>query len=153
MKKLWKLTGQIVFWSSWPLLWLYLRFNKRTRVLVIHQDRVLLVHSWHSAGQWSLPGGGLHRGEEPTTGAVREAREETGILIKPDQLTLLKEGVSGNRGLRYRYICYFTQVEEMIEPKVRLLEIVDAAWVPINEVNLSTAAKDTVMFLDSWQHR
>jgi len=33
-------------------------------------------------GLWTLPGGGLDFGEEPTAGAIREVAEETGLLAR-----------------------------------------------------------------------
>lgn len=44
--------------------------------------RVLLVRvapGYPSAGQWTLPGGGLKFGEDPAAGALRELTEETGL--------------------------------------------------------------------------
>ncbi|MEU4321430.1 NUDIX domain-containing protein [Nocardia fluminea] len=32
--------------------------------------------------QWTLPGGGMHHGEDPITTAVREADEETGYTVE-----------------------------------------------------------------------
>ncbi|WP_309067341.1 NUDIX hydrolase [Microbacterium sp.] len=45
---------------------------------------VLLQHrvGWsHFGGTWALPGGALHQGESPITGALREAAEEAGVPI------------------------------------------------------------------------
>lgn len=153
MKKLWQISGQLAFWLSWPLLWFYLRFSRRTRVLIINEDSVLLVHNWHSAGEWSLPGGGLHKNEDPKVGAVREALEETGTVLLPEQLKFLQEGKSSNRGLSYNYICFFIEVSERTETRGRVIEIVDMAWVPITELNPANTSKDTLQFLSSWQRR
>lgn len=58
-------------------------------VLLIHdrEGRVLLgkrCPSSYLAGRWSLPGGYLECGEDYQRAAVREAREETGLDIKPE---------------------------------------------------------------------
>lgn len=41
-----------------------------------------------SAGGWFLPGGHLEGGERPAQAAVRELREETGIVLDPALLAL-----------------------------------------------------------------
>ena len=51
-------------------------------------NQVLMVE--HNGDQmWSLPGGGLHGGENVLEGLSREVLEETGQSIKPGSLTLV----------------------------------------------------------------
>lgn len=54
------------------------------------QQQVLLGlrKSPHGEGTWCAPGGHLEFGEDFNTGAIREAREETGISIAPQDLKL-----------------------------------------------------------------
>ena len=56
-----------------------------TGVTVIALDgagQVLLVRHTYGSGLWSLPGGGLRRGEAPHVAAMREFAEELGCAIE-----------------------------------------------------------------------
>jgi len=43
--------------------------------------RVLLIRHSYGASHWTLPGGGLQRGESPVTAATREAFEEAAVRL------------------------------------------------------------------------
>lgn len=59
-------------------------------VLVVRTDAVLLVKRTNppAVGHWSVPAGFLEVDEPPRQGAARELREETGLRVDPDTLTL-----------------------------------------------------------------
>src|SRR5215468_8681761 len=59
----------------------------------------VLVHERHDDGAWSLPAGAIEPGETPASAVVREAREETGLEVRPDRIL----GVFGWPRLRHRY--------------------------------------------------
>jgi 8-oxo-dGTP diphosphatase len=56
--------------------------------VIIQDSRVLLVKRRHPPqdGEWSIPGGLLEVGETLRQAAVREAREETGLVVEPQEL-------------------------------------------------------------------
>jgi 8-oxo-dGTP diphosphatase len=56
--------------------------------ILIDEQRVLLVKRRHAplAGEWSIPGGVLEVGETLREAAVREAQEETGLIVEPLEL-------------------------------------------------------------------
>ena len=67
--------------------------------VIVDEDRVLLVKRGHPplAGEWSIPGGVLEVGEMLREAAVREALEETGLTVAPNEILgvydrVLREG-------------------------------------------------------------
>ena len=64
--------------------------NKNVRVgvgvWIFNPDGCVLLGrrlSKHGRGMWAPPGGHLEFGETPIDAAIREVREETGLIIKP----------------------------------------------------------------------
>ncbi len=53
--------------------------------VVLHDDRCVLVKRGKepNMGQWGFPGGHVELGETALEAAVRELREETGVLARP----------------------------------------------------------------------
>lgn len=73
---------ELVIKIAYACLKIYWRFFKPvtmgTRVLVMHEDSVLLVRLTYHRG-WFLPGGAVDRGESFLQSAKRELQEECGI--------------------------------------------------------------------------
>jgi 8-oxo-dGTP pyrophosphatase MutT (NUDIX family) len=54
--------------------------------------RVLLVRHSYGSRAWSLPTGGVGRGEDPAGTALREFEEETGCILRGPRLLAVLEG-------------------------------------------------------------
>jgi len=50
------------------------------------QGRILLVKRGGEEDLWSVPGGGMDPGESLSETVVREVREETGLIVEPEEL-------------------------------------------------------------------
>ncbi len=75
--------------------------------VVVDGDRVLLVRRAQEPmkGRWTIPGGLLELGETLHAAVVREAREETGLLVKPVELVELLDRIHCEGGrVRYHYV-------------------------------------------------
>lgn len=60
-------------------------FRISSYALLLQDDRLLLCRisgSNPSAGEWTLPGGGIDFGERPEDACRREVREETGLKVE-----------------------------------------------------------------------
>ncbi len=73
--------------------------------LIIDGGRIVLVRRANppAEGEWSIPGGLVHLGETLNEAVVREAREETGLEVRPEFLVELLERIFPDEQSRTRY--------------------------------------------------
>jgi 8-oxo-dGTP pyrophosphatase MutT (NUDIX family) len=105
--------------------------------LLLHRDgaagvEVLLQHraGWsHHGGTWGTPGGALHAGEPAEAGALREVREELGLL--PGDVELGALSVDDHGG--WSYTTVLARPVRAVEPGDLRLdgESEGVAWVPL----------------------
>jgi 8-oxo-dGTP pyrophosphatase MutT (NUDIX family) len=99
-------------------------------------EEVLLQHraTWsHHGGTWGTPGGALHAGEAADVGALREVREELGLL--PDDVVLGARSVDDHGG--WSYTTVLATPARRIEPGDLRLdgESEGAAWILLAELD------------------
>lgn len=151
LRKIKNATGKAAFWISWPILYWYLHKTERTRVLIVWEGKILVVKPWLGSGKWSLPGGGLHNGEDIVEGAAREVYEETGIVVHPKQLVHIGS-VDGNE-YGFRFVCHQLTVELKECPDIRLdgREIQSSAWLSIEHVSDENIDQTVQSMCSNWQ--
>ena len=130
----------------------YRSFNTRRRtvqcgVVVFTHDYSKFAMVLQESGKWSIPKGHLEENEEPFHGALRELREETGLLLaplappkksytssrlySPKSMPLTRFEVKGKFRLHNNKIFYIIR---LLDPAPHLkpldtTEIKDAMWV------------------------
>ena len=144
----WSGIGRLLYFVTWPGIWLVVKCTPpRTRVVIVHDGQVLVLRDWLGTGQWGLPGGGLHRGEDSRIGAVRETREETGIELNPEKLHPLGEFRMQSSGMTINYQAFYIELPKKPIVRVDGKEVVDYQWLNIDKLdksNLSTSAKTII---------
>ncbi len=152
MKTIFRTIGMMVFWLSWPALYVYLRHTERTRVLLVAGDKVLLIRAWHGPGDWSLPGGGIRKNEDRAQAAVRELQEETAVAVNTETMQHIGKRNHKEYGLRFTCSYYLCHIDDVVKIRPRLPEVLEAAWVPMNELaryRLSPDARYALSAYDS----
>ncbi len=116
-------------------------------VVIWRDSRVLLIRRAHPprAGEWSLPGGHQELGETVIETAVRESREETGLVIEPKGIITVVDAI--NRDADGAIRRHFTLVEILAEaPAGEAVAGDDAAavrWAELEEIDDLVAWSET----------
>lgn len=119
--------------------------KRRVRTVVVNdRGEILLVRSWFGHQLWSLPGGGIGRGESPRSAAIRETLEEAGVSLDRQKCKPLGEFANGDSNAPFIVECFVATVDAQpahIAARHRL-EMLDVAWFPLD--HLPTQRSSTV---------
>ena len=116
--------------------------------IIIEGDRLVLVKRANPPiqGHWSIPGGVLEVGETVSEAAIREAHEETGLIVEPGELLGVYDRILRDPGHRVQY--HYVLIDFLCRPKGgQLLAASDAAevrWFTRAELPPLALAEDTL---------
>jgi 8-oxo-dGTP diphosphatase len=101
--------------------------------IAVDADRLLVVRRGHgpAAGNWSVPGGRVERGETLAEAVVRELAEETGLEAVCDELVGWVERIGPDD--HYVILDFRVTVLSSDEPAAGD-DAAEAAWVPLEQV-------------------
>lgn len=122
----------------YPLLCIYWRMfrpvHTGVKIVINCQDKILFVQHSYGRKEWSLPGGGVKKGEKLEDTAKREVREEVGIQLD----TVIEKGsfLYEGEGKRVTIFVFTGEVEDLYY-KIDNFEIQNASWEDIDSLTLS----------------
>jgi 8-oxo-dGTP diphosphatase len=115
--------------------------------IIVEGERVVLVKRAHPPlmAQWSIPGGVLEVGEMVREAAVREAREETGLIVEPGELLGVYDRVlrDGERRVQYHYVLIDFLCRRIGGELKAADDASDVRWFTREELPPLTLAEDT----------
>lgn len=117
----------------------------RVRVLVVNEkQQLLLIRTFVSHGNWTLPGGGMKSNERPIRAAKRELFEETGIDVDESQFEHLTTFTKSEHNVPFTAPLFRVKVDAAMFSVQRIdkREVAAARWFDANNlpVSLSTIA-------------
>ncbi len=122
--------GRIAYKLAGWVLWTLPIKTKRCRGIIIAEGDILLVRNWFSDQRWSLPGGGIHKGEKPASALIREIKEELSIKItKPLPVGQINQR---SAGLIHRLDIFLVKLARKPVVKKQNFEIIDHCWFPVD---------------------
>jgi 8-oxo-dGTP pyrophosphatase MutT (NUDIX family) len=134
LKRVYVYCARVVTIVGYPIKYYALRGSHRARVLIVVNDSILLAKTGIGHQKWSLPGGGIDKGEAPIDAARREVMEEVGIDLSSVKIVQISKEPVLQKG---DYSLSFFKVELSKKPPItitRPLEIIDAKWFPLDDL-------------------
>ena len=95
--------------------------------MVVRGAKILLVRNWLGSQRWTLPGGGLQRGEAVADAARRELAEELGLNVAAKAVKTPGSVVNREDGLRYRVELCAIHLPDVVPAKPNF-EILAVEW-------------------------
>ncbi len=107
-------------------------------VVVWHDDKTLIIRRGKppGMGQWGIIGGALEVGETHFECAVREAREEAGIVIAPFNIITAIDGITKDSDERVQYHYSIVEVNaRLISGEAKpASDVTEVRWVTLPEL-------------------
>ena len=116
--------------------------------IIIEDSRVVLVKRLYPPlqAEWSIPGGVLEVGERVRDAAMREAREETGLIVEAGELLGVYDRIVRNpeQRVQYHYVLVDFLCRRVAGDLAAASDAAEVRWFTREELPALKLAEDTV---------
>src|SRR5271170_2799037 len=118
--------------------------------IIIENARVVLVKRAHPPlqAEWSIPGGVLEIGELLREAAIREAREETGLIVDPGELLGVYDRIiflrNPEQRVQYHYVLIDFLCRRVAGDLAAASDAAEVGWFTREELPELKLAEDTL---------
>jgi 8-oxo-dGTP diphosphatase len=116
--------------------------------IIIEDARLVLVKRAHPPlqAEWSIPGGVLEVGELMRQAAVREAREETGLIVEPGELLGVYDRIvrDADERVQYHYVLIDFLCRRVAGGLAAASDAAEVRWFGQEELAALNLAEDTL---------
>jgi 8-oxo-dGTP pyrophosphatase MutT (NUDIX family) len=122
-----------------------------SRALIIKDNKVAVLYS-QKYKAYMTPGGGLERGESLEEACIREAKEETGILVKPlEKIAILDCNYPKIRIVHHYFVCdYIEDLEQIQQTLHEQDQDLILKWLTLEEVKQAYGSHTEMYKYDIW---
>jgi 8-oxo-dGTP diphosphatase len=121
--------------------------------IIVEDNRVLLIKRGKGPllGEWSIPGGMLELGETLRQGAEREALEETGLVVRAEELLGVFDRIIPDDSKRtlYHYVLIDFLCRKISGDVQAAGDASEARWYSEDEVNRLSLPEETRKIIQS----
>lgn len=108
--------------------------------IIINKGKFLLLKrsdvTPRLGGYWDIPGGTLEDGEDPSSGAVRETLEETGLHISDLRLFYYDSRVDQGKNKQFVTLIFLARIDELLDTVIlNPEEHSEYRWTDFSEIS------------------
>lgn len=121
------------------------------KAVIEEAGEVLFVKGHGENAKWDLPGGRIHKDEEPKAGLLRELREEIGVACTLGEVITVLTGFRTSKRTPFYFIAFAAQlVDDASEIIIADDELSDHAWLSPKELTSDTVYRNCVTAVETY---
>lgn len=130
------------------------RLRIASRALIIKDSKVAVLYS-RKYDFYTTPGGGVEQDETLEETCIREAKEETGLIIKPmKQIAILETNYPRIKIIHNYFVCKLLEESNEINKTAQEMDQdLELKWMNLEEVKKAFSTNSPIIKYDTWMQR